>query len=153
MRRLAMVGVLCAFGGAGGVAHAQGTGPVTDPHITDGTAQKQLDAARARWKAAGVKDYRFRAQVSCFCRPAKPRTITVRHGLPVHPPQDLADVASVPRMFRTIQSAITGKVAAITVTYGPRGVPSRIAIDVSRQIADEERYFTIDRFVRSTVKR
>jgi hypothetical protein len=30
-----------------------------DPSITDGTALKQLKAAEARWKAEGLRDYRF----------------------------------------------------------------------------------------------
>ncbi len=136
---------------AGG-AHAQGTGPTEkpDPAIVDGSAQRALTRARATWKAANVRSYRVRVALGCFCPEdiRKPRTITVRGGIPRNPPSHLKDMATVPRMFRKIQRAIDDGVAELRVTYGARGVPRKIAIDVSRMIADEESYYSIDRFVR-----
>lgn len=151
MRRLAVgvVALVLTGASAGGIAHAQqGEFPATDPNITSGKAQQQLDAARARWKTAGVKTYSFRVALGCFCPPEvrAPHVITVRRGAPVRPPDVLKNVATVPRLFRTIQGAIDGKVAPIQVTYGARGVPSAIGIDRSREIADEEQYYAIDRF-------
>jgi hypothetical protein len=131
-------------------AAGQGTMPPsqTDPGILDGSKQRQLDRARMRWKAAHVRSYSFAISVSCFCPPSKPVTIVVRNGRPsAATPQNLADVATVPRLFRTIQRAIDRKVARIVVTYGRRGVPSSIAIDVSFQIADEEVTYTIKHFM------
>lgn len=150
LARLSAAGVALAtaLAFAGPVVAQDAQPPVTDPHITDGTAQKQLDAAKRKWKRAGIRNYQLRAAISCFCPESyrRPRTIKVRGTLPVKPPQNLASVASVPRMFRTIQGAIRDNVAAIEVVYGTYGVPKAIAIDRSFQIADEESYYTIDRF-------
>jgi hypothetical protein len=121
-----------------------------DPAITDGSAQRAVDRARAAWAKAGIRTYRVRVALGCFCpeEVRKPRTLTVRRGSPVRPPAHLKAVATVPRMFRIVQGAIDDRVAGLTVTYGGRGVPRSIAIDVSRQIADEESFYTIDRFKR-----
>lgn len=138
-------GLVLGFGAPAAVAQEF---PETDPAITDGSAQKQLDTARARWKKAHISSYKVRVALGCFCPETirKPRTLTVRGGGAVKPPQHLTEVATVPRMFRTIQKAIDGKVAAITVAYSARGVPRSITIDRSRMTVDEEQYFTIDRF-------
>ncbi|MCW3039084.1 MAG: hypothetical protein JWM31_989 [Solirubrobacterales bacterium] len=136
-------------GGAAGAQAPENSGtPATV--ILDGSAQKALTRARARWKAAHVRDYRLRVALGCFCPPeaTTPRTITVHGGLPVKPPANLRDVASVLRLFRTIQQAIDGEVAGLKVTYGKRGMPTSIAVDVDTHIADEERSYVVDRFQR-----
>jgi hypothetical protein len=149
-----MIRALTAAGAvlAGTLALA-GTGaaqdlPATDPKITDGSAQQALDTARAAWKKAAIKSYQVRVALGCFCPRTytMPRTIRVRRGAPVNPPPHLKDMATVPRMFKKIQGAIDGKVAAITVKYGTHGVPKSISIDRDRRIADEEEYYTVDRF-------
>lgn len=119
-----------------------------DARITDGSAQRELDIARAKWKAAHIRNYNVRVALSCFCPEEirKPRTIKVRGTVPVKPPSHLKAVASVGRMFKRIQAAIDQGVAAIGVSYGKYGVPKTITIDVSRAIADEESYYRIDRF-------
>lgn len=135
---------------ATGHAQVPQPGDTPDPAITDGSAQRALTQARARFKAAHVASYRVRVALSCFCPEEirKPRTITVRGGIPRQPPAHLKDMATVPRMFRKIQHAIDQGVAGLDATYGARGVPRKISIDVSRMIADEESYYTIDRFTR-----
>jgi hypothetical protein len=60
----------------------------------------------------------------------------------------MLDVATVRRLFRTIQRAIDQQVARLQVTYGKRGVPSSISIDFDQRIADEESYYTIKGFTR-----
>ncbi|WP_354699527.1 hypothetical protein DSM112329_05244 [Paraconexibacter sp. AEG42_29] len=149
-RRLsaAVLTLMATFALAGPVTAQEAQPPATDPNITDGTAQKQLDAAKRKWKQAKIRNYQLRAAISCFCPETyrRPRTIKVRNTFPVKPPQNLGPVASVPRMFRTIQGAIDGKVATIGVKYGRYGVPSTITIDRDFRIADEESYYTIDRF-------
>jgi hypothetical protein len=130
-------------------AAGQGTLPqsTTDPGILDGSKQRELDGARKTWKAAHVRSYSYAVALSCFCPPSKAVKIVVRNGRPrAATPKSLAGVATVPRLFRTIQRAIDRKVARIGVTYGKRGVPSSIAIDISSQIADEESYYTIRHF-------
>ncbi|UTI64486.1 DUF6174 domain-containing protein [Paraconexibacter antarcticus] len=148
MRMRVMVLGVAVAGALAGPAGAQTPPSTPDPHITDGTLQARLDKARASWKAARITSYRMRVRISCFCAPETPPTLRVRHGSPVHPPARYASVATVPRLFRTIQHAIDDKVAGLTVRYGVHGVPASIAIDPSRMIADEEAYYTIDRFAR-----
>jgi len=115
-------------------------GEAPDPSIADGSAQRALDRARDTWQVAGIRSYRFRVRVQCFCGPSWTRwaTVTVRRGKPVKVPRRVAKVATVPRLFARIQEAIDLRVAALHVTYGARGLPRTVAIDVSRLIADEE---------------
>jgi hypothetical protein len=129
-------------------AQSPGPGDKPDADISSGAAQHALNSAKARWKRAKIHDYDVRVALSCFCAPQvrRARTIKVRGSSPVRPPSALSDVATVGRMFKVIQKAITDGVVSLTATYGPYGVPKVIAIDVSRQIADEERAYNIDRF-------
>lgn len=118
-----------------------------DPAIADGSEQAALDDARRRWRAAGLRDYRFRVALSCFCPPdiRKARTITVRRGRPKAPPQHLETIATVPRLFARVQEAIDDGVAELTVDYGRRGLPTLVVIDRSRRIADDEARYTAGR--------
>lgn len=149
-RALTLAALTVALATPATVGHAQTPQPgeKPDPAITDGSAQRALTAARARFKAADVHSYRVRVARGCFCPEEirKPRTITVRDGIPRTPPSHLKDMATVPRMFRKIQRAIDDGVAGLDVTYGKRGVPSKVTIDVSARIIDEEMYYAIDRF-------
>lgn len=125
--------------------------PVVDPSITDGSAQRSLDAARERWAEHGVISYRMRVGVRCFCPRSytMPRPLTVRRGKPVPPvPPHLRTYATVPRIFSFIQRAIDGRAALLTVRYSPHGLPREVSIDRSFQIADEEIGVVVDRFRR-----
>jgi hypothetical protein len=144
----AVLATLALAAGATGAAGAP-LPPGHDPHIADGTLQHKLDAARKKWKAAHVSSYRYEIQVSCFCPPAtKPNVFTVRKGAPAKYPSGYKSLASVPRLFKTIQGAIDDDVANLNVTYGKRGVPTSIYIDRSQQIADEEQGYTVKRFTK-----
>ncbi|MEA2219450.1 MAG: hypothetical protein QOJ35_2076 [Solirubrobacteraceae bacterium] len=121
-------------------------GPSTDPGIADGSKQRRLDRARRDWRAAGLRSYRYMLTRTCYCPPLA-RTIVVHAGRPAaDTPKELADEATVPRLFRRIQRAIDAKVARISVTYGRRGVPRSIYVDVDRRIADEEIGYEIGQF-------
>ena len=120
-----------------------------DPHIADGTLQHKLDAARKKWKAAHVSSYRYEIQVSCFCPPAtKPNVFTVKKGAPAKYPSGYKSLATVPRLFKTIQGAIDDNVANLNVSYGKRGVPTSIYIDRAYNVADEEVGYTVKHFTR-----
>ena len=122
-----------------------------DASITDGSAQKALTAARARWKAKGPRSYTMRVRRSCFCAPpyTSPHTVVVRGGRIVRAHEAVRDVATVPRLFRVVQRAINSKAVRLSVRYdSTRGFPRSIAIDQSFMIADEEQAFTVDRFKR-----
>jgi hypothetical protein len=52
---------------------------------------------------------------------------------------------SVPKLFNLIQNAIANKADSMSITYHPTlGYPTQINIDESAQMADEERYLTIE---------
>jgi hypothetical protein len=145
---MALAATIALFACATTDAHPYARGDDVDPSIADGSAQGALDAARAHWRATGIRSYRFRVRSECFCPPAfrRPESIVVRRGRPVRPPAHLRVVASVPRLQRTVQDAIDDRVGGLSVRYGRRGVPRRIAIDRSRMIADEEVGYVVDRF-------
>ncbi|MDO9409752.1 DUF6174 domain-containing protein [Patulibacter sp.] len=127
---------------------AEPDGP--DPSIADGRAQRALDAARERWAARGLRSYRMRPALSCFCPPEvrAPRTVQVRRGRPVGAvPDALRRFATVPRLFARVQEAIDAGVASLTVSYASgTGRPTSLSVDRSRAIADEETVVTVDRF-------
>jgi hypothetical protein len=138
---IALAGVPSALG-----ALAPNRGPV-DPGILDGSRQHRLDRARKAWRDAGVRSYSYRVRLTCFCGEQPNARMVVRGGRPAAgTPKDMRELATVPRLFRKIQSSIDDKVASIGVRYGRRGVPSSIAIDVDQRLADEESYYTITRF-------
>ncbi len=124
-------------------------GPQTDVAILDGSAQKALDAARAKWKAKGPRSYQMRVRHQCFCPPqyTKPRTVVVRGGRIVKAADEVRDVATVPRLFRIVQRAIDDKVVNLDVRYdAKRGFPVSVFVDRSLMIADEEQGYGADRF-------
>ncbi len=136
-----LVLALCA-----GAAAASAPEQQPDPSITDRSAQRSLDRARALWRAEGPRSYRFELRRQCFCPPQERVTVVVRGGRITKYPADLKSVASVPRLFRAIQKAIDDKVVQLDVGYGKRGVPSKLYIDRSKYVADEETGYTIKRF-------
>jgi hypothetical protein len=52
---------------------------------------------------------------------------------------------SVPKLFNIIQNAIAKDADSMSITYHPSlGYPTQINIDENAQMADEERYLTIE---------
>jgi hypothetical protein len=138
--------VLLALALCAGVASAQLPPQSPDPAIADGTRQHGLDHARELWKAKGPRSYRFELRRQCFCVPGKGVTVVVRGDRIATYPPGLKSVASVPRLFRAIQQAIDDEVVQLDVSYGTRGVPTKIYVDRSKYIADEETGYTTKRF-------
>ena len=120
-----------------------------DPTIVDGSAQKALDRAKAKWRAAKIGSYRYEARRQCFCPTSGWHVVNVRDGTPskrVH--GDVKDVATVPRLFRQIQRAINRRAHDLTVTYSAHCVPTKGTIDTYADVIDEEQYFSIRGFKR-----
>jgi Family of unknown function (DUF6174) len=119
-----------------------------DPGIADGTEQRRLDRARARWDRYDVRGYRFRVALRCFCprEVTAPAVIRVRHGRPRAAPSHLRKAATVPRLLRIVQHAIDDRVSGLNVRYGRHGVPRSIGIDSRREIADDEHEYVVERF-------
>ena len=132
---------------AGNNGQVDRRGDVVDPQILDGTQQRRLAAARDRWRADRVRNYRFRISLSCYCPDSRaPTVIVVRRGRPRDAPAHLRQAATVPRLLRLVQHAIDERVSGLSVRYGSRGIPRSISIDSSRVIADDERAYAVDRF-------
>ena len=143
MPRATVLLAVLALAAAPASAAAAGLGPPAeppDPSIVDGSAQRALSAARARWRLTGSSTYALRVRRVCFCVPEARRAawILVVAGRPHGAPEHLREAATVPRLHRIVQNAITARVAGLEVRYDARGVPREVDVDRSRGIADEE---------------
>jgi uncharacterized protein DUF6174 len=151
-RSLPLVALLAAVALATAWAPARAAGPSAagdvDPAIADGSAQRSLDAARASWRRRGMRDYRFRLTLACFCaaRYRRPVTIVVRGGRPESAPAHVRHAATVPRLLGVVQAAIDGRAAGLRVTYARHGIPRLVRVDSSDRIVDEEVAYRLDRF-------
>lgn len=152
LRRVLLLLALALAAAASGApvpAAAQEAPNPPDPYIVDGSAQKALDRAKARWRAAKIRSYRYEARRQCFCPTTGWHTVNVRDGVPskrVH--ASVKDIATVPRLFRQIQRAIDRRAHDLTVTYSTHGVPTKLTIDSYANVIDEEQYFSIRGFKR-----
>jgi len=153
--RLVPILVLAAAAAAGAAfalpAGAQtGLPPATpDPGIADGSAQRALDQARARWKRLKIRNYDYEVIQICFCPSTGWQLIKVRNGVPTKRSQAAAgEIATVPRMFREIQELIDMKAHRLTVRYGARGVPAEVQSDPIQYAVDDEGGFDVRRFKR-----
>ena len=107
----------------------------------------EVDAARARWDAAGMDSYTLTLRRSCFC-PAPddtgPFEVTVRDGAVALVTLDGVRVdaergETVEGLFAQIEGAYDQGAVVVDVAFDERwGYPTRIQIDESYQIADEE---------------
>ena len=112
--------------------------------------QGQLDAARARWRAQGGDSYTVEISRSCFCVLGGRRvTVTVTNGAVVG--ADYLDsggpvetalltyIPTIPDLFDLIQDALDKNPASFLAIYDPTyGYPTRIEIDFSATVADDE---------------
>ena len=109
----------------------------------------KLDAARARWAAQHIRDYRFRLRVDCFCPDSRrASTITVRDGRAHGGAGFQKHFDTVPEMFKEIRKALDDPDAGATVVRydARRGFPRSARIDPIRMAIDDERGWTADRF-------
>jgi hypothetical protein len=61
-------------------------------------------------------------------------------------PEYFKNYNSIPKLFNLVRDAIAKKSHSLSVTYHPTlGYPTQISIDYSDQIADEERFLTIEK--------
>jgi hypothetical protein len=120
-------------------AAAQERPPARDPSVADGSAQRALDAARARWAAAGIRDYDFTFEESCFCpnRGAQPNV--VRGGAAV-------EGRTVEQVFATVQETIDSRPDRFAATYGESGVPTWMSVDHTEMAIDDEYAFNVSDF-------
>jgi hypothetical protein len=128
----------------------QGLPNTPDPSITDGSAQRALAKARARWDKLKLRDYDYELMEVCFCPSRGWLLVKVRDGVPTKSSQAKAGaLATVPRLFREVRRAIQLPVHRLNVTYSStRGVPVAVTTDPIQGAVDDEGGFTVRRFKR-----
>ncbi len=136
-----VAGFLCVAAAA-----TVGTATAKPPNSLVEERRAELEAAEATWEAAAVSDYRYRIELICFCPPARPATTVVDGGVPEPTRPPYRRVNTVEKLFGFIRANLDND--NLTVRYSPLGVPRQIGSDPDFQIADEEQYYTIDRFRR-----
>lgn len=110
----------------------------------------ELARNRQKWASAGVHDYEFDYQLSCFCAPEATEQVHVvvrgdqlssvsrtRDGLPAL--RQYGSWPTIPALFDDVQRLIDQKSDRLEVTYDPTyGYPRSIVVDVYLQAADDE---------------
>ena len=114
----------------------------------------QLAVARARWLAQGGDAYTYLLTRECLCvLSGREVSVSVVNGQVVSATDPSSQLAvesallsylqTVPDLFDLIDDAILRDVAAFMVTYDATyGYPTRIEIDYSAAVADDEISFT-----------
>jgi hypothetical protein len=100
-----------------------------------------LAAARAKWRKHGLRSYRFRLRVVCFCPGrGEAHTIRVRNGRPEGAAGAEKLVDTVPEMFHQIARALGDpKAGDVTARYDPvLGYPREASIDSIKNAVDDE---------------
>ena len=123
----------------------------------------ELSRNQQKWNDANITHYRFGLNIGCFCafRDQMPLTVEVRDDqvvsltnadgtqvLDTDPNYAyFAPYATIDLLFAEIEKATHDGADSITVTYDSTyGFPAEIAIDPSKQIADEEMYYSVTNF-------
>jgi hypothetical protein len=119
------------------------------------SVQALLLRAESRWERSGITAYTYTAAWQCFCPQdwVAPVLFDVRDGVVqgvAFADGRAADVpdperfGTVENLFATIQDAIDGDAASITVEYEPQlGYPTTAIIDHAAFTIDEEQGFTV----------
>lgn len=110
---------------------------------------RALADARARWAAAGPRDYTVTLSVVCFCPPewAGPFEVTVARGAVASVTRDGAPVPAdrgltVEDVFDRIERALDGGTAEVTYDAAT-GMPLRARLDPVPNAVDDEQTYTL----------
>lgn len=91
-------------------------------------AERDFEAAFARWHRAGLVNYAFKSTLLCFCGPdiTVPMTVTVRNGVVVSvvdrgtgAPKPLTYRSSIDSLFSKVSEEIRLRPGRLQVTYDP----------------------------------
>lgn len=127
-------------------AHAAEPQPVR-PFVPSADEDPDVLAAWQDWQARDVDDYVISVRLSCFCVPREAvrtvvrgdRTVRVTRGERVLPP---GRGWSVDEVYELVSRAMPES-DSVDVEWSRQGVPTRVAVDPSRLVADDERYYTV----------
>jgi hypothetical protein len=127
--------------------------PIPGP---DAPEQDRLDAARARWAAAGIHDYEWTYERTCFC-PVLIVSVEVQgdaavdhrlepgEGSPT-PPDEEIDVLTIPDLFDEVQDAID-TADSFTVEYDAEtGRVTTLDVDPIENAVDDELAYLVRSF-------
>ena len=116
--------------------------------------ERDLAAAEARWRAAGIVDYEMDLARTCYCvrEQTDPVTVTVRGGqfasLVYLDSGGVADTTffqqylTMERFFSLLHDVVASEPASFRADYSPSaGFPILVAVDPDRLVVDEE--FTV----------
>ena len=124
--------------------------------------RNELDDSRKKWLDAGIANYTYRQDRSCFCFFAGPADVTVinREIVSVRGLwPDSIDIGSdnfnifdtVIDLFDMVEDAIDRKVHQLDVTYDQQfGYPTSIAIDYQENTIDDEITITATALIPNT---
>jgi hypothetical protein len=112
------------------------------------TPQARLDAAKHRWQRLHARNYTYLVTPTCGRCETTTAKIVVKHGKPVGTPPALRAYDTVPRLFARVQRAIDSHPYRVDVAFDKRGVPTMLADDPARSIADDVTGFAVERFRR-----
>jgi Family of unknown function (DUF6174) len=110
--------------------------------------QARLDAAKHRWERLHARNYTYSVTPTCGRCETTTGRIKVRNGKPVGTPPALRAYDTVPELFTRIQRAIDSHPYRVDVTYDRRGVPTMLAVDEDRSLADDVTGYMVERFRR-----
>ena len=121
----------------------------------------RLGEQRALWQALGLNDYTYDVQRICFCPFREGVRVTVVDGAvagatdlatgEVLEPNEVQWYLTIDDLFDLVQDAYDENAHEVQVEFDPsRGYPTRIYIDYSEMIADEELGFTLLSEVRAS---
>ncbi len=121
-------------------------------------AEANMNKAKQLWDSKNINHYMVKQQHSCFCTPnsTHPVQFEVKNDAVVTGSlEDISETDKIPasqltidpmtveKAFVFIQDAIDRKADNITVEYDAKlGNPTKINIDYSTMMADEEAYYT-----------
>jgi uncharacterized protein DUF6174 len=111
----------------GGSSAPSSTSPPTD-----------LDAARAAWVSADVGSYALTITTQCFCAPQHYRVVVADDGTVTTPAPENYLPQTVEDLFDQLGTAYRKNAYRVDVTYDGVGVPTKVYIDQSQHMADEE---------------
>ncbi len=110
--------------------------------------QARLDTAKHRWQRLHARNYTYFVTPTCGRCETTTGKVTVRNGKPVGTPPALRAYDTVPELFARIQRAIDSHPYRVDATYDKRGVPTMLAVDEDRSLADDVTGYSVERFRR-----
>ncbi|CAM3525114.1 DUF6174 domain-containing protein [Nocardioides zeicaulis] len=128
-------------------AHAAADPRPVRPFVPAADEDPDVLAAWQDWEARDVDDYVISVRLSCFCVPSEAvrtvvrgdRTVRVTRGERVLPP---GRGWSVDEVYELVSRALPES-DSVDVEWSRQGVPTRVAVDPSQLVADDESYYTV----------